>query len=139
MIGALSPSRVDRRQRGASRGNQLKERSMGEDTITENAAEPSAARRRFRLPVLIVALIAVFLTTRGLNVVATHVPIIAVVVGSGTAVAALFCYHAGVVSENNVEINMTGGGPCRDASAGGPGLGLVAGAWVWTGRSLGPG
>lgn len=67
---------------------------MDNDTAG-TAAEPSTARRRlrsFRVPVLIVALMAVLLGTRGLNVLAQPVPVVALVVGFGTAVAALACY-----------------------------------------------
>jgi CAAX protease family protein len=66
----------------------------GNDTL-EKAAEPSTARRRlrrFRVPVLIVALFAVLLGTRGLNVLAEPVPVIALLVGFATAAAALLAY-----------------------------------------------
>lgn len=72
---------------------------MDEDTIATNARarnpEPTAARRRlrqFRVPVLIVALVAVLLGTRGLNVLAEPIPVIALVTGFLTAAAALVCY-----------------------------------------------
>ncbi|MFI5936231.1 lysostaphin resistance A-like protein [Actinoplanes sp. NPDC051494] len=48
--------------------------------------------RQFRVPVLIVAMAAVLAGTRGLNVLAAHNPITAVLVGFATAVAALFAY-----------------------------------------------
>jgi membrane protease YdiL (CAAX protease family) len=55
-----------------------------------------SARRRlrsFRVPVLVVALLAVLAATRGLNVLAADHAFLALIVGLGTAVAALFCYH----------------------------------------------
>jgi len=48
--------------------------------------------RRFRVPVLIVALAVVLVATRGLNVLAAHNPITALLVGFGTAAGALVAY-----------------------------------------------
>ncbi|MFG1606075.1 CPBP family intramembrane glutamic endopeptidase [Actinoplanes sp. NPDC049265] len=58
--------------------------------------EISPARRRlrrFRVPVLVVALLVVLAATRGLNVLAADHAFLALIVGLGTAAAALFCYH----------------------------------------------
>lgn len=67
---------------------------MNEHNIAGNA-EPTAARRRlrqWRVPVLIVALFAVLVGTRGLNVLAEPVPVVALIVGLATAVAAVAGY-----------------------------------------------
>ncbi len=58
-------------------------------------AEVSAGRRRlrrWRVPVLIVTLMIILVGTRELNVLAGHNAVSALVVGIGTAVAALACY-----------------------------------------------
>ena len=63
--------------------------------MRENNTTPSVARQRlrsFRVPVLLVALFAVLLGTRGLNVLAGHVAILALVVGIATAAGALWFY-----------------------------------------------
>jgi membrane protease YdiL (CAAX protease family) len=72
---------------------------MTEETTFREAAIPegtdSVARRRlrrFRVPVLLVALFAVLVGTRGLNVLAEHNAITGLVVGIGTAVAAVVIY-----------------------------------------------
>ncbi len=70
---------------------------MHEDNVTAHApaGEPSVARRRlrsFRVPVLLVALVAVLIGTRGLNVLADHVPVIGLIVGLATAAGALVFY-----------------------------------------------
>ncbi|WP_211763296.1 CPBP family intramembrane glutamic endopeptidase [Kutzneria sp. CA-103260] len=59
------------------------------------AAELSTARRRlrsFRVPVLIVAMAAVLVITRLLNMAVEDVPILALLMGLGTAAAAIACY-----------------------------------------------
>ncbi|GLY98334.1 CPBP family intramembrane glutamic endopeptidase [Actinoplanes sp. NBRC 103695] len=71
---------------------------LGDDAVqnAETAAELSPARRRlrrFRVPVLVIALLVVLAATRGLNVLAAGNAFVALVVGLGTAVAALVCYH----------------------------------------------
>ena len=49
--------------------------------------------RSFRVPVLVLALVAVLAATRGLNVLAAGNKPFALVVGLATAVAAIFCYR----------------------------------------------
>ncbi len=64
-------------------------------TAPARTAGPGTARRRlrrFRVPVLIVALMAVLLGTHGLNVLAEPVPVVALIVGFATAAAALAGY-----------------------------------------------
>ena len=54
------------------------------------------ARRRLRslrVPVLVVALLVVLAATRGLNVLAAGHPVVALIVGLGTAAGALLCYR----------------------------------------------
>jgi hypothetical protein len=63
--------------------------------VAQNNDTASMARqrlRKFRVPVLIVALTAVLLGTRGLNVLAGNVPVVALIVGFATAIGALYCY-----------------------------------------------
>jgi membrane protease YdiL (CAAX protease family) len=63
--------------------------------MQESDGTPSVARqrlRRFRVPVLVIALAAVLLGTRGLNVLAGKVPVLGLVVGFATAVGALCGY-----------------------------------------------
>lgn len=63
--------------------------------MEQNNGTASVARqrlRKFRVPVLIVALTAVLLGTRGLNVLAGNVPVVALIVGFATAIGALYCY-----------------------------------------------
>jgi CAAX protease family protein len=57
---------------------------------------PSVGRRRlsrFRLPVLLVALFAVMLVTAGINQLVAPIPLLALPVGIGLAVAAVACYR----------------------------------------------
>jgi membrane protease YdiL (CAAX protease family) len=58
------------------------------------AAVPAGRRRlrKWRVPVLIVALMIILVGTRELNVLAKNNALVALVVGAGTAVAALACY-----------------------------------------------
>lgn len=63
--------------------------------MREHNDTPSVARQRLRkcrVPVLIVAFAAVLLGTRGLNILAGDVAILALVVGLATAAGALWCY-----------------------------------------------
>src|SRR5262249_38049061 len=63
---------------------------------TPGSTELSAGRRRLRrfpVPVLIVALAVVLVATRAVNSLVEEVPILALLVGIGTAVAAIACYR----------------------------------------------
>ncbi|MEV0621945.1 CPBP family intramembrane glutamic endopeptidase [Nonomuraea sp. NPDC050404] len=65
-----------------------------ENTLPQ--AGPSTARRRlrrFRFPVLLVALFGVMVATAGINQLVAPVPILALPVGAGLAVAGVACYR----------------------------------------------
>lgn len=66
----------------------------GHRAATATELSPVRRRlRRFRVPVLVVALLAVLAVTRGLNVLAADHWFLALITGLGTAVAALVCYR----------------------------------------------
>ncbi|MEV6632626.1 CPBP family intramembrane glutamic endopeptidase [Actinoplanes sp. NPDC051470] len=64
------------------------------DSVHDAGLSPARRRlRSFRVPVLVVALLVVLAATRGLNVLAGGNVFVALLVGLGTAVAALACYR----------------------------------------------
>lgn len=100
--------------------------------------ELSVARcrlRRFRVPMLLVALAAVLVGTRGLNVVAGHNAIAGLVVGIGTAVGALACY---VWLSRTVEARRTVSELPILGRRSGLRRGAVSGPDVLTGGTFGP-
>jgi membrane protease YdiL (CAAX protease family) len=66
----------------------------GHRTATATELAPARRRlRRFRVPVLVVSLLAILAGTRGLNVLAADHWLLALITGLGTATAALFSYR----------------------------------------------
>ena len=66
---------------------------MTNDAPSQSELSPARRRlRSFRVPVLIVAMAAVLVVTRVLNMLVADVPILALLVGIGTATAAIACY-----------------------------------------------
>lgn len=66
---------------------------MTNDALSPSELSPARRRlRSFRAPVLIVAMAAVLIVTRVLNMLVADVPILALLVGIGTAIAAIACY-----------------------------------------------
>jgi membrane protease YdiL (CAAX protease family) len=72
------------------------DRAESPETVAPQPETVPSARRRlrsFRVPVLIFAMFAVLTGTRGLNVLAAHVPVLAPIVGLATAAGSLACYR----------------------------------------------
>ncbi|MEO3884227.1 type II CAAX endopeptidase family protein [Nonomuraea sp. B5E05] len=65
-----------------------------ENTFPQDGLSPGRHRlRKFRFPVLLVALFGVMMATAGINQIVSPVPVLALPVGVGLAVAALTCYR----------------------------------------------
>ncbi|MEV4565486.1 CPBP family intramembrane glutamic endopeptidase [Nonomuraea sp. NPDC049419] len=65
-----------------------------EDTLTQAGSTTGRGRwRRFRFPVLLIALFGVMVVTGGITQLVLPVPILALPVGVGLAIAALACYR----------------------------------------------
>jgi uncharacterized protein len=100
----------------------MRDGDAAHDTDLSIGLSPTRRRlRTFRVPVLVLALLVVLAATRGLNVLAGANVFVALVVGLGTAVAALACYRW---LSRTVEARET----VTELSAGGRWQGLVRGA-----------
>jgi membrane protease YdiL (CAAX protease family) len=100
--------------------------------MVDTTAELPAGRRRlkrFRVPVLVVALLAVLAATRGLNILAGRFSVTALVVGLGTAVAALAGY---VWLSRKVEVRDTVGELPKQGRWSSIGRGVVLGVSLFT-------